>query len=111
MNLKLKAKKSYNLNFKSKEDKDYVFKYLNKSQADYNIETLEKIKALSKNKKETSSSIVINPFISFIYFYFIRKGFQDGIRGYIYAKQKADEVFILNVLNYEKKFKEQKNDI
>lgn len=68
-----------------------------------NLEVEKTIK--NKKKKASVSKIIIRPIGEFIKLYFLKKGFTDGIRGYIFAIIGAHYKFVqaVKLWDYERK--------
>ncbi len=94
---------SKNLRIKNK----FILKYLQSDISRFVINVTEKNKNILKTQNKIAPSVVIYPCFSFIYYYFIRLGFLDGMRGFVFAKGKMIEKFILQVMLLEKQFKEK----
>ena len=54
-----------------------------------------------KEADKISASIILKPALIFIYWYFVKKAVLDGRRGFIFAKQKYLEEFILQTMILE----------
>ncbi len=109
--LKIKSMRYAKINSNFSDENVCILKYLNKDFAYYNTAALERVKTVAKNRHPKYINVVLAPFLCFVYWYFYKKAFLDGTRGFIFAKQKAFETFSLNVLLYEKRIKERNNDI
>ena len=103
---------SYELNLKQgktfKLKNESILKYLQSDISKFIENAIYKNKNILKFSNKITSSVVIRPILEFIYYYIFKFGFMDGLRGYIFAKEKAFEKFILEVMFLEKKFKEKK---
>lgn len=100
LDLKLKQGKIHKLNFGYKADNSCILKFEKNDISKRLLETIEKTKFLTKTNK--TSSVFLKPAFVFINEYFIKKAILDGKRGFIFAKEKYIQEFILQITNFEK---------
>lgn len=106
--LKLKSGKIHKIKPSSKAKNAYILKFLEADILKSSAKMLDKIRYEYKNIDKISSSIIIKPIFNFIYWYFVKKAFLDGRRGFILAFSKYLECYILQVMILEGK---NKNDL
>ena len=100
-NLKLKSGKIHKIKPTNKAKNAYILKFDKNNISKSMNEILEKNRNLFKNVDKISSSIFIKPANKFIYWYFVKRAFLDGRRGFIFAKKKYISSFILEVMKLE----------
>ena len=87
---------------------DFILKYVQNDISKHLNVFINRNKNILKNSNKISSSVILKPVFTFFYFYILKFGFLDGIRGYIFAKMKFFEKLILEIMILEKNFKEKK---
>ena len=102
--LKLKEGKSHRI--KGLRQNICILKYLQSDIKKAVENILDKNQIILKNSDKFSNCIFIKPVWTFIYYYFIKLAIFEGKRGFIFAKQKQIEKFILEVMKFEKKMKD-----
>lgn len=105
LDLKLKSGKIHKIKPSKKAKNAYILKYSEANISKDILEILDKIKIKYKEIDKISASIFLKPLFSFLYWFFIRKAFLDGRRGYIFAKKKYIEVLLLQITILEKGYK------
>ena len=103
--LKLKSGKIHKIKPSSKDKNAYILKFIESDIQKEFHEILDKTKIIYKDINNKNSSVIIQPIFNFIYWYFFKKAFLDGRRGFIFAKKKYFECFILEVMKLEKGLK------
>lgn len=99
--LKLKTGKIHKIKPTNKAKNAYILKFSDNDIAKEILEILEQNRNLFKSVDKISASIFVKPVIKFIYWYFIKCALLDGKRGFIFAKMKYIQSFILEVMKLE----------
>ncbi len=86
----------------------YILKYISADISRCLTGAIDKNREILKHSDKIISSPIIRPILEFIKYYIFKFGFLDGYRGFIFAKEKYIERFILEVMFLEKNFKENK---
>lgn len=73
--------------------------------ADYVMNKYTSEEAQNQNQSYNLFQVFFVPFFSIFYYFFIRKGFLDGIRGFIYCYLLGIYMFLERVKILEKKFR------
>ena len=87
---------------KSKKNEDNILKFFENNVEKYVSEIFEKNRMYLKTNKPKNRSYFVEPMMEFIKYYVFKKGFLDGRRGFIFAKMKFFEKFLLSVMTLEK---------
>ncbi len=87
---------------KSKKNEDNILKFFENNVEKYVSEIFEKNRMYLKTNKPKNRSYFVEPMMEFVKYYVFKKGFLDGRRGFIFAKMKFFEKFLLSVMALEK---------
>lgn len=104
--LKLKAGKVYKLNKNFKKKNVYIMKFLESDIKKSILNIVERNQNILKKVQYKTSSLIFKPCFEFLYRYIFKFAILEGRRGLIYSKQKSIETFMLEVMKYEKRTKE-----
>ena len=99
--LKIKQGKIHKIKPNSKAKNAYILKFIEPNIVKNISEILDNARNLYKEADKITASIILKPALVFLNWYFIKKGFLDGRRGFILAKQKYIESFILQTMILE----------
>ena len=94
--------KKHNLNKNFKQDKNCILKFEKRSVFTYLQNIIEENIIKSKENVSKKASVILKPFMRFLYFYFIKGAIFDGRNGFIYSILKYIDCFILQCNNFEK---------
>jgi len=99
--LKVKTGKIHKIKPNSQAKNAYILKFIEADIIKNISEILDNSRNNYKQVDKIAASIFLKPALKFIYFYFIKKAILDGRRGFIFAKQKYIEEFILQTMILE----------
>lgn len=103
--LKLKSGKIHKIKPSVKDKNAYILKFIESDIQKEFHEILDKTKILFKDTNNKKSSVIIKPIFEFFNWYILKGAIFDGRRGFIFAKKKYFECFILEVMKLEKGIK------
>ena len=103
LDLKLINGKIHKIKPNSKFKNACILKYVEPDISKNILDIIDKARFNYKHIDKNSASVILKPCFEFIYWYFIKKSIFDGRRGFIFAKQKYIQSFIIQVMILERK--------
>ena len=97
--------KTHRIKPSAKAKNAYILKNIEPDILKSIFDILDKSRNLFKQIEKANACVVFKPIFEFIYWYFFKKAFLDGKRGFIFAKKKYFETFILQIMILEKGYK------
>ena len=102
LELKLKSGKIHKIKPNRNAKNAYILKFIEADIIKSISDILEKTRNIYKNADKISSSVFLKPCFDFFNWYILKGAFLDGRRGFIFAKKKYIESFVLQIMILEK---------